>query len=155
MSKDIRMATRLLLVVMASAATGVAAQQLPPDQVPAVVRSAWAATHQGAVTWHAAPGRSFDAWFDVRNSATREHYAADGTLLETRVEIGAITMPAAVRAAVVRDLRGVQLDQAWRVALAGGGTLYQVDGREGKQVVTARFGATGQLVSRTVTPGPP
>ncbi|HEY4320651.1 MAG TPA: hypothetical protein VGM77_05665 [Gemmatimonadales bacterium] len=149
------MAMRLLMLVMASMATRLPAQQLTPDDVPLIVRHAWAATHQGAVIWHAGPGRTFEAWFTARDLTTRVHYTSTGALVETDVEIGAITMPGAVRAAVVRALRGVQLSESWRVDLAGGGTLYQVNGWQGTRSVTARFGANGQLISRQVMPESP
>lgn len=87
------MAVRLLFLLMISAVAILPAQQLPADQVPVAVRTAWAATQRGGVIWHAGPGRTYQAWFTARDVATRAHYIATGTLVETHVEIGAITMP--------------------------------------------------------------
>lgn len=145
-------------VLTALLAAPLRAQRVASATVPAPVlhalQSRYAAS--GTVDWARGTDRTFVAKFARNGQTMRGVFSAAGEWLETATAIGAITLPAAVRTAVLGSYRGYQFADVWRVDRSVAPTLlFEVHLERPSDTATVRYLPGGRVVSTTVRRAPP
>lgn len=139
-------------------ATPLAAQRIAAGSVPAQVLHGLQARYSasGTVDWARGADRDFVATFVRSGQRMRGVFTAAGAWVETATEIGAITLPAAVRTAVLANYRGYQFTDVWRVERATAPTLlFEIRLDRPSDAVTVRYRADGRAFSTDVKTAPP
>ena len=137
---------RLLIVASTLFAGPLGGQALPAPGVPAPVQRAMQAKFPGAaaVTWRLAPDRNFVAAFRVSGTGAVAQFQPGGQWVESAIEIGAITLPDAVRAYILRNYKGYQFGTIRRLDRASSPVrLFEVRLEKPGDVLTVQFGPDG------------
>ena len=111
----------LMVTFCASLVLGVMAQE-KKDEIPAAAKSAFAAKFPGAqkVKWDIEKPGEFEAEFKLNGSEMSVLYDANGTLLETEVEIKESELPQGAKETLAKDFPGYKLDEIEKATDAKG-----------------------------------
>lgn len=77
-------------------------------------------------------------------------FDTEGNLLFTETEINSGDLPAAVTAGVNTNYAGAVVEEAARLDLAGGGTQYEVELKQGQTHLEVLFAADGSVICEQV-----
>lgn len=140
-----------LLIPLCFACQG-QAQRSAEDQVPAAVRTAFAARfpHATAVKWERENATEHEAEFKDQGVERSASFDPQGTWLETETAIAEAALPAPVRATLARDHAGRRVKECERVETATQGTLYEVEVQDGGKVLEVRLSETGTVLGTKV-----
>jgi hypothetical protein len=149
--------TILVLAVAVTARSG--AQSIAVAQVPAPVRQTFTAKFPAVrtpVAWNVAPDRTYVAKFTRLGADVKATFSPAGEWVESATEVGAITLPDAVRDAVVSGYRGYRFVATRRLDRAAGpAPLFEVRLERSGDFLTVRFESSGKLSSTHLDAVPP
>ncbi len=147
----------LLLTLAAARATQ--AQSVAMAQVPAPVRQTFAAKFPAVrtpVAWSVASDRTYVAEFTRLGADVKATFRPAGDWVESATEIGAITLPDAVRNAIVSGYRGYRFVETRRLERAAApAPLFEVLLERSGDFLTLRFESSGKLSSTHLNAAPP
>jgi len=148
--------TGLSLLAAVALAGPAAAQSRQTSQVPATVQRAFLTKFPGihAAAWTVATDRTYVAEFTHTSADVKATFRPSGEWVETATEIGAITLPEAVRTAIVGGYRGYRFAETRRLDRpTTPEQLFEVELEKPGQMLTLQFNANGTLFgTRTVAP---
>ena len=126
----------------------VAAQQPADSRTPLAVSRALHTRFRSvkSPTWTTRADSAWVAEFVQAGTNVKAAFTSSGDWIETSTEIGAITMPAAVRTAVLAAYRGFQFIETRRLArIASPLQLFEIHLRRAGEVVWAQYQADGSV----------
>jgi hypothetical protein len=139
----------LSLLAAAAIARATVAQSVAVAQVPAAVRQSFVAKFPAspAPTWTIAPDQTYVAEFTRMSADVRATFKPSGEWRESATQIGAITLPDAVRSAVTSSYRGYRFVETRRVERAASPPLFEVRLERSGDSLTVRLESSGKVFS--------
>ena len=129
-----------VVVLLVFVATTSHAQKLSATKVPVAVKAALSKKHEqvSKVRW-SKEYANYEAEFVLNGKETSEVYTANGTFLESEVEIKVAELPAAVK----MKLKDQKIAEAAKITKANGSVIYEAEVK-GKDLL---FDANGNSVN--------
>ena len=117
---------------------------------PAAVETAFKAKFANAqkVKWEMEAENEWEAEFKMNGQEMSANFKADGTWLETEMEIKTADLPQAVKDAVNAQFAGYEMEEASKVETPEMAVAYEVELEKGETTIEALFGADGALISQ-------
>ena len=136
--------TTLAIVIATSTAITVMAQKINATQVPAAVKTSFTKTYPAVKTikWEKEIG-DFEAGFKQGSNEMSAVFKADGTQLESEMEISATTLPASVTAYVKQHYKGALIKEAAKITKTSTGEVNYEAEVKGKDLL---FDSTGKFI---------
>ena len=133
------------LAALLMLAGGATAQTLKPGQVPAAVVSTFKAKFPTVKTntWEK-EGDKYEAGFKLNGNTMSALLSPAGELLETETDMAPSQLPAAVRATLARDYKGVKVNEAAKIVAQTGDVKYEAEVREKGKNRDVLFTAEGR-----------
>jgi hypothetical protein len=130
-----------VIVLLVFVATTSQAQKLYATKVPSAVKAAFSKTHSGVskVSW-SKEDANFEAEFSLNGKETSNVYTANGTFVESEVEIKVAELPAVVK----MKLKDQKVAEAAKITKANGSVIYEAEVK-GKDLL---FDADGNSVTQ-------
>lgn len=130
-----------VMALLMFAGTTSQAQKLNAGKVPTAVKTAFSKAHSGIskVSW-SKENANFEAEFSLNGKETSEVYTANGTFVESEVEIKVAELPTAVK----MKLKDQKVAEAAKITKANGSVIYEAEVK-GKDLL---FDANGNPVKQ-------
>ena len=151
-------ATGLLVLAVSICQRPAVAQQIPESKVPAAVRQEWEIRFPmaSAAQWQLKSDHNYEAEFKSRGLDRAVRFTPAGAWLETETTIGAITMPDAVRAAVIRRFKGYRIIDTQRLDRALKPVqLFEVHLENAAETIKVQLTPDGAVFSKVAKPRHP
>jgi len=138
--------TTTAIVIATFMGVAAMAQKLNSAQVPPVVKASFAKAYPAAKTvkWEKEKG-DFEAGFKQGGNEISAIFKADGTQLESELEIKIISLPAPALAYVKQNYKGAAIKEAAKITKANGEVNYEAEVK-GKDLL---FDSTGKFIKVT------
>lgn len=132
----------MLSALVVSVGFAACAQKLNASKVPAAVKAAFAKQYPGITAgWEKENGK-YEVNFKQRGNTMSALYEANGSLLETEMDIKIADLPATVKAYVKEHYKGKTVKEAAKITRADGTLNYEAE-VGGKDVI---FDANGKFL---------
>jgi hypothetical protein len=120
--------TTAAILIATSIGVAAIAQKNNSTQVPSGVKSAFAKAYPSVKTvkWEKEKG-DFEAGFKQGSKEMSAVFKADGTQVESELEINTVTLPATVIAYVKQHYKGAVIKEAAKITKANGEINYEVE----------------------------
>ncbi len=122
------MKTTILIIILFSFTCVSNAQRLKESDVPTAVKTAFVKMYPGAISveWEMENSK-YEAEFKENNVETSAIFEANGTYVQTEVEIAVSSLPEAVREYVSKNLAGKKIKEAAKIIDAKGTITYEAE----------------------------
>ncbi|MBA3664053.1 MAG: PepSY-like domain-containing protein [Bacteroidetes bacterium] len=135
----------LVILALGFGVSCATAQKIKESEVPAAVKTAQEKHFPGSKVekWEK-EGANYESEFDVKKVETSASYDANGTLLETEIEIKTSELPKAVTDYVTKNLAGKKIKEASKITDAAGKISYEAEVGETDYI----FDSNGTLLKK-------
>lgn len=131
-----------MMVLIVTSFTVVNAQKLDAAKVPIVVKAAFAKQYPGITTkWEKEDGQ-YEASFKQHGNSSSTTYKANGTFIESEIDIKVTELPASVLSYIKEHYKGKTIKEAAKITKADGTVNYEAE-VNGKDVI---FDAKGNFL---------
>ncbi|HSY61454.1 MAG TPA: PepSY-like domain-containing protein [Cytophaga sp.] len=133
----------LFLLLSASC---VSAQDIPQQNVPAVVVNAFQQKfpQQSTVEWEFKKGL-YEAEFEIKNLEHNVYLDSTGKIIRYKKEINANALPAAVNTSIQKNFNGYKIENIKRIEETTG-IIYKVELEKGKDERKVMFSVDGKIL---------
>lgn len=120
--------TTVALLIAGAFSSGAMAQKISSAKVPAAVKNAFASAYPAVkkVKWEKEKG-DFEAGFMQGSAEMSAVFKADGSQLESEMEIKATELPAAVTTYIKQNYKGAAIKEAAKITKTGGEVFYEAE----------------------------
>lgn len=144
-----------MLIVALSLGLGSAfAQKVKEAEVPATVKDGFKKQYPNSkVSEWEKEGANFEAEFKHNKVETSVVIDANGTILETEVEIAVKELPAAVSEYITKNYAGYKVEEAAKITDNKGTVTYEAEVEKGKEEFDLIFDSKGGFIKKDVEAG--
>lgn len=123
------------------------AQKLDAAKVPAEVKTAFAQKFPGAkATWEKENAKEYEAAFTMNGKEASANFLANGSWVETEMEISNAELPAAANKAIMAKYPGAVIEKVFKIDNATGATTYETEIKTGSKKREVLQDATGKII---------
>jgi hypothetical protein len=125
-------------------------QNIPPDEVPAPIKQAFAKKFPAATSVkYEMLKNDHEVTFNDKGVEMAADYNSSGEWLETETEIKESDLPKEVIASVAKNFAGYKISEVVKVETKNKGLIYQIDLKIDKVGFEARFSPKGNVLKST------
>jgi len=145
------MRTSSLLFFAVLICTGLSAQKITADKVPASVASAFKTKFPAAekIKWEIEDKTDYEANFDLKSEECSAKFDKDGKWLETETEIKVSQLPTAVQQSLTKNFKDYKIKEAEQVDLFDKGRVYEIEIEKGEETYEVQFSLSGEVIKKT------
>ena len=123
------------------------AQKLNAAKVPAEVKSAFAKMFPGTnATWEKENAKEYEAAFTMNGKEASANFLANGSWVETEMEIAIADLPKAVSNAVIAKYPAAVIKKIFKIDNASGAVTYEAEIKDGAKTRELVLDAAGKII---------
>ncbi len=138
----------MMLALFATIGLAACAQKVDASKMPAVVKAAFAKKFAGAtaVEWGKENAKEYEAEFKLNGKSVSANFLADGSWVETEMEIPVTELPAAAATAVKTKHPGATILKVYKIDNAKGDLTYEAEIKTGNKKQEMILKADGTII---------